>query len=81
MSWATFIWAVLIGACIATAVPQFLIWISQRRIVNLFFVILATAVVANLSGELALMRVSSVQQFARVLQWRYLGRFAEAARR
>jgi hypothetical protein len=70
MSWVTFIWAMLIGLCVATALPQFLIWISQRRIVHLLFVILAAAVVGNLSGELALMRASSVEQFARVLQWR-----------
>ena len=81
MSWVTAIWSIRIGACVAMALPQFVIWVWQGRIVNLFFVILAAAVVANLSGELTLMRVSSVEQFARVLQWRYLGRIAEAARR
>jgi PAS domain S-box-containing protein len=43
--------------------------------VHLLFVILAAAVVATLSGELALMRASSIEQFVRVLQWRHVSIF------
>jgi PAS domain S-box-containing protein len=75
MNWITIVWSVLIGACVAMALPQVLSWIWQRRIVHLFFVILAAAVIALLSNELALMRSSSVEQFARVLQWRQLPLF------
>ena len=75
MSLITIVWSVLIGACVAMALPQVLIWIWQRRIVRLFFVILTAGVIALLSNELALMRSSSVEQFARVLQWRQLPLF------
>ena len=75
MSLITIVWSVLIGACVAMALPQVLIWIWQRRIVHLFFVILTAGVIALLSNELALMRSSSVEQFARVLQWRQLPLF------
>jgi hypothetical protein len=69
MSWVTFIWAMLIGGYIAIAFPQFVIWIWQRRVVHLVFIILTATVVACLLNELALMHSSSVEQFARAL-WR-----------
>ena len=75
MSWVTFIWAMLIGGCIAIAFPQFVIWIWQRRVVHLVFVILTATVVACLLNELALMHSSSVEQFARALWWRQLPLF------
>ena len=75
MSWITIVWSVLIGACVAMALPQVLIWIWRRRIVHLFFVILTAGVIALLSNELVLMRSSSVEQFARVLQWRQVPLF------
>jgi len=75
MSWVTIIWSLLIGACVAIALPQLLIWIRQRGIVHLLFIIFTASIVATLSGELVLMRASSVEQFARVLQWRYLAIF------
>jgi PAS domain S-box-containing protein len=70
MSWVTFIWAMLIGLCVAMAFPQLVIWIWRRRVVRLLFVILAVASIALLSNELALMHSSSVEEFATVLQWR-----------
>jgi PAS domain S-box-containing protein len=75
MNWITIAWSVVIGACVAMALPQVLIWIWQRRIVHLIFVILTAAVVALLSNELVLMHASSVEQFARALQWRQLPLF------
>jgi PAS domain S-box-containing protein len=75
MSWVTAVWAMLIGACIAMSLPQLLIWIWQRRIVHLLFVILTAAVIALLANELAMMHASSVEQFARVVQWRQLPLF------
>jgi PAS domain S-box-containing protein len=75
MSWVTFIWAMLIGLCVAMAFPQFLIWIWRRRVVRLFFVILTASVIARLANELVLMRSSSAEQFARAVQWRQLPLF------
>jgi two-component system sensor kinase FixL len=75
MNWITIAWSVVIGACVAMALPQVLIWIWQRRIVHLIFVILTAAVVVLLSNELVLMHASSVEQFARALQWRQLPLF------
>lgn len=75
MSWVTFIWAMLIGLCVAMAFPQFLIWIWRRRVLHLFFVILTVSVIARLANELVLMRSSSAEQFARAVQWRQLPLF------
>ncbi len=75
MSWVTFIWAMLIGLCVAMALPQFLIWIWRRRVVRLFFVILTASVIARLANELVLMRSSSAEQFAGAVEWRQLPLF------
>ena len=75
MSWVTFIWAMLIGLCVAMAFPQFVIWIWRRRLVDLLFVILTASVIARLANELMLMRSSSAEQFARAVQWRQLPLF------
>src|ERR1700719_1604435 len=72
MSWGTGVWSMLIGGCIAIALPQLLIWMWQRRIVHLLFVILAAAKVALLWNELVLMHASSLEQFSRAVQWRQL---------
>jgi PAS domain S-box-containing protein len=75
MSWVTAIWAILIGGCITVALPQLVIWIWQRRVVHLLFVILTAAVVADLSTELVLMRAGSLEQFASPLRWRQVPLF------
>ena len=75
MNWVTVVWSMLIGGCIAIALPQLLIWMWQRRIVHLLFVILAAAKVALLWNELVLMHASSVEQFSQAVQWRQLPLF------
>lgn len=75
MSWVTVVWSMLIGGCIAIALPQLLIWMWQRRIVHLLFVILVAAKVALLWNELVLMHASSVDEFSQAVQWRQLPLF------
>ena len=44
MSWVTFIWAMLIGLCVAMVLPNLLVGVWQRRGAHLFFVLAAVAV-------------------------------------
>jgi PAS domain S-box-containing protein len=75
MSWVTFIWAMLIGLCVAIALPQFVVWIWRHRAVRLLFVILTASAIALLANDLVLMHSSSVEEFTRALQWRQLPLF------
>lgn len=69
MSWVTAIWAMLIGGCVAMALPHLLVGIWKRRGAHLFFVLAAAAVIWIAGAELALMEAGSVEQFARVQRW------------
>jgi two-component system sensor kinase FixL len=72
MDWGTAVWAMLIGGCVAMALPHLLVGIWQRRGAHLFFVLAAAAVVGIAFGELFMMRATSVQQFARAQQWTHV---------
>lgn len=65
------IWAMLIGGCVAMALPHLLLGISRREgaAAHLFFVLAATAVVGVAICEMLMMRATSPQQFALVQQW------------
>jgi PAS domain S-box-containing protein len=71
MSWVTFIWAMLIGLCVAMALPNLLVgvWQRQRRGAHLFFVLAAAAVTGMAACELAMMRADSVAQMTMVMKW------------
>jgi len=69
MSWVTAIWAMLIGGCIALAVPHLLVGIWLRRGAHLLFVLAAAAVIGIATGELNMMRAPSVGQFEQALWW------------
>mgnify|MGYP003694292915 CR=1 FL=1 len=69
MSWVTASWSMLIGACIALALPHFLLAFWGRRSVHWFFILAALAVTGIASGELLLARASDPRFFAEVLRW------------
>src|SRR4051794_37697038 len=72
MSWVTALWGMLMGGCLAMALPHLLIGVRQRRGEHLFFVVAAAAVLAIAAAELAMMRSDSPAQFARAQQWGHL---------
>src|SRR5690349_1985648 len=69
MSWVTVIWSMLMGACIALALPHLLAGCWNRRGAHLFFVLAALAVTAISAGESLLMRTNDVRTFGEVMQW------------
>jgi two-component system, LuxR family, sensor kinase FixL len=72
MDWVTAIWAMLIGGCVAMALPHLLIGIWQRRGAHLFFVLAAAAVIGIAICETLMMRAGTVDQFARAQQWTHV---------
>ncbi len=69
MSWVTASWSMLIGACIALALPHLLLAFWGRRSVHWFFILAALAVTGIASGELLLARARDPRQFVEVLRW------------
>jgi two-component system, LuxR family, sensor kinase FixL len=69
MDWVTAIWAMLIGGCVAMALPHLVVGIWQRRGAHFCFVAATAAVIAIAVGELCMMRSTSVDEFARAQQW------------
>ena len=69
MSWVTFIWSMLIGACAAIALPYLLVGIWQRRPADLFFVGVVLGTIGIAVAELAAMYATSVTQYGDVLRW------------
>ena len=68
MSWVTFVWALVIGACVTMALPHLLIGIKRRAWENLFFALAALSVAAIACGELAIMHSRTTEQIGRDLQ-------------
>ncbi|HXX41523.1 MAG TPA: PAS domain S-box protein, partial [Chthoniobacterales bacterium] len=79
MNWVSTVWGILIGGCMAMALPQLLIGIWQRNGARLFFVLAAGAVIAIASGELMMMRASSIDYFAQAMRWTTVPIFILAA--
>src|SRR5262249_46464030 len=69
------IWAILIGACVTMALPHLLVGIWQRRAADLFFAVVAIAVIGVASAELVMMRAKSIDEFALALRWAHLPLF------
>ena len=72
MSWVTFIWAVVIGACATMALPHLLIGIKRKTWENLFFAIAALSVAGITCGELAIMHSRTAEEIGRAIQWTHL---------
>ena len=68
MSWVTAIWSMLIGACVAMALPHLLLGIWLRRPAALFFVLATVGVIGMAVAELFMMRSESPAAFARAAQ-------------
>ena len=68
MSWVTFIWALVIGACATMALPHLLLGIKRRAWENLFFVLAAFSVAAIAWAELAIMHSRTPGQIGRNVQ-------------
>src|SRR4249920_427421 len=62
MSWVTFVFALVIGACVTIALPNLLTGIKGRRWENLFFVLAALSVAGIAWGELAMMHSRTVRE-------------------
>ena len=72
MSWVTFIWAVVIGACATMALPHLLIGIKRKTWKNLFFAIAALSVASIACGELAIMHSRTAEEIGRAIRWTHL---------
>ena len=79
MSWVTFTWALVIGACATMALPHLLIGIKERTWANLFFALAALAVAGIAAGELAIMHSRTTQEIGRAHQWIQVPVFATVA--
>jgi two-component system, LuxR family, sensor kinase FixL len=69
MSWVTFIWALVIGACVIMALPHLLIGLKSSVSANLFFAVAALAVAGIAFGELAIMHSRTTVEIGRTQQW------------
>jgi len=72
MSWVTFIWSMVIGACATMALPHLLIGIKRRTWENFFFAIAALSVAGIACGELAIMHSRTAEEIGRAIQWTHL---------
>jgi len=72
MSWVTFIWAMVFGACATLALPHLLIGIKQRAAENLLFALAAFSVAAIALGELFLLHARTTEDMGRAMQWTHI---------
>ena len=72
MSWVTFIWAVVIGACVIMALPHLLVGLKGRAWENLFFVLAALSVAGIACGELAMMHARTIEEIGRAQRWTHV---------
>jgi two-component system, LuxR family, sensor kinase FixL len=72
MSWVTFIWAAVIGACATMALPHLLVGLKERAWANLFFVVAALSVAGIAADELAIMHSQTTAEIGRVQQWAHV---------
>src|SRR5687767_2887280 len=68
MSWVTFIWALVTGACVIMALPHLLAGLKSKARENLFFVLAALSGAGIACGELAIMHSRTPAQIGRLLQ-------------
>ena len=71
MSWVTFIWALVIGACATMALPHLLVGLTRQAWENLFFVLAALSVagIAWRAGDHAF---GKHREIGRTLQWTHV---------
>lgn len=69
MSWVTFIWALVVGACVVMALPNLIVGLKGRARENLFFVLAALAVAGVAGGELEIMYSRTTEEIGRAMQW------------
>jgi PAS domain S-box-containing protein len=72
MSWVTFIWALVIGACAIMALPNLLVGLKGRAWENLFFVLAALSVAGIAGGELTMMHSRTIEEIGRAHQWTHV---------
>lgn len=72
MSWVTFIWALVIGACATMALPNLIVGLKSLARENLFFVLAALAVAGIACGELAIMHARTIEEIGRAQRWTHL---------
>jgi two-component system sensor kinase FixL len=72
LSWVTFIWALMIGACLTMALPHLLIGITRRTWENLLFALAALAVAGVAFGELTIMHSQTTREIGRAIQWTHI---------
>ena len=69
MSWVTFMWPVMTGACATMAYLQLVIWLRQRETASLLFALLAASVAVISVGELIMMQSTDARFYGDVLRW------------
>jgi PAS domain S-box-containing protein len=75
MSWVTFTWALVFGACVIMALPHLLIGLKGRAWENLFFALAALSVAGIAFGELAIMKSQTPVEIGRAQQWTHVPLF------
>ncbi len=75
MSWVTFIWALVLGACVTMALPHLFVGIKRRAWENLLFTVAALGVAGIAFGELAIMHSRTPAEIGRALQWTHVPMF------
>jgi PAS domain S-box-containing protein len=68
MNWVTFIWALVLGACVTMALPHLFVAVKRRAWENLLFTITAFAVAGIAFGELTIMHSRTTEEIGRALQ-------------
>jgi two-component system, LuxR family, sensor kinase FixL len=69
MSWVTAVWSMLMGGCVAMALPHLFMAIRQRRAVHWILLAAITGIAGMAATELAMMHAHSAEQFSKALRW------------
>ena len=75
MSSVTFIWALVLGACVTMALPHLLVGVKQRAWENLLFTVAALGVAGIAFGELHIMHSRTPAEIGRAVQWTHVPLF------
>ena len=70
MNWVTVIWSIGGGACLTLALMQLVVWWKDREArASLVFAVMAVAVAALATVELAMMQAETPAQFGMAVRW------------
>ena len=72
MSWVTFVWALVIGACVIMALPHLLVGLKGPALENLFFVLAVLSVAGIACGELTIMHARTIDEIGRAQRWTHV---------